>query len=104
MGAAQFLFGHGDGAANSALWAMYAGVGVTLGHNFPFYLHFRGGKGIACLAGILSTMDLRIMVSCMLVVRSGGGDYQIRIVRLYPGFACVLGRTDFFLEARAAIR
>ena len=67
MGAAQFLFGHGDGAANSALWAMYAGVGVTLGHNFPFYLHFRGGKGIACLAGILSTMDLRIMVSCMLV-------------------------------------
>ena len=67
MGAAQFLFGHGDGAANRALWAMYAGVGVTLGHNFPFYLHFRGGKGIACLAGILSTMDLRIMVSCMLV-------------------------------------
>lgn len=67
MGAAQFLFGHGDGAANSALWAMYAGVGVTLGHNFPFYLHFRGGKGIACLAGILSTMDLRIMISCMLV-------------------------------------
>lgn len=67
MEAAQFLFGHGDGAANSALWAMYAGVGVTLGHNFPFYLHFRGGKGIACLAGILSTMDLRIMVSCMLV-------------------------------------
>ena len=68
MGAAQFLFGHGDGAANSALWAMYAGVGVTLGHNFPFYLHFRGGKGIACLAGILAApWTCGLWSSCMLV-------------------------------------
>ena len=27
-----------------ALLMMYAGAGVTLGHNFPFYMKFKGGK------------------------------------------------------------
>ena len=32
---------------------MYAGAGVTLGHNFPFYMNFKGGKGIAVMAGMV---------------------------------------------------
>ena len=44
------------------LLAMYAGVGAVLGHNFPFYLQFKGGKGIAATAGILLAVNPRVAV------------------------------------------
>lgn len=45
---------------------LWAGLGVVIGHNFPFYMNFKGGKGIAATAGvILGLLDWRIMVICL---------------------------------------
>ena len=35
------------------LLKMYTAAGAIIGHNFPFYLKFKGGKGIAATAGLI---------------------------------------------------
>ncbi len=59
------------------LLTLYAGAGVTLGHNFPFYMNFKGGKGIAVMAGLvvvnsfwhlpLSILMIPVTLACFLV-------------------------------------
>lgn len=37
------------------------GFGCVLGHNFPVWLHFHGGKGIAVTGGVFATVDPLIL-------------------------------------------
>ena len=49
------------------LLKMYAGIGATLGHNFPFYNGFKGGKGIAATGGMCLSVGWRTTLACIIV-------------------------------------
>ncbi len=42
------------------LAGLYAGLGVVIGHNWPVFLGFKGGKGIASSLGLMLAFDLPI--------------------------------------------
>ncbi len=45
------------------LYVIYGGLGVILGHNYPFYMGFKGGKGIAASTGVaMSVWDWKLIL------------------------------------------
>ena len=53
------------------LLSLYTGLGVVIGHNYPFWLSFKGGKGIAATGGAMAAFDPRIIpVGLLLFVGS----------------------------------
>ncbi|MGN1230828.1 MAG: glycerol-3-phosphate acyltransferase, partial [Anaerotignum sp.] len=56
---------------HATIAGLFGSVGAVLGHNYPFYLHFKGGKGIAVMIGMTAalafTTDIRLAVPNALI-------------------------------------
>jgi len=61
------LIADGWSFSNWYIYSLYAGLGAILGHDFPFFMKFKGGKGISCTLGILLLVDWRMAVATYIV-------------------------------------
>lgn len=59
------FIGHPD---NWYLLCLYCGLGVVLGHNYPFYMKFKGGKGIAVTAAVVLSAAHPLMIPIGLAI------------------------------------
>ena len=67
----MYLISRGTYPVSVKVLELYAGFGTVLGHNFPCYLGFKGGKGIACTSGtILAVCPLAAPICLVLFVLS----------------------------------
>ena len=51
--------------SNGALLVQMAGIAVVLGHTFPIFFGFKGGKGVATSLGILLLTNWQIGLICL---------------------------------------
>ena len=56
---------------NGTIAGLFGSAGAILGHNYPFYLNFKGGKGIAVMIGMTAalafTTDIRLALPTAII-------------------------------------
>ena len=72
---------------------LYTGLGVVLGHNFPFYMGFKGGKGIAASSGvILALFEWKLILPALITF------ILVTVISKYVSMGSLCMMAGFFLE------
>lgn len=92
------------GDTNKALLVQIAGVAVVIGHTFPIFFGFKGGKGVATSLGILLMTNWQLGLICLVfalvlmaltrVVSMG----SIAAAILYPVLTLFVGGGHYIVE------
>ncbi|MCI5493109.1 MAG: glycerol-3-phosphate 1-O-acyltransferase PlsY [Lachnospiraceae bacterium] len=74
------------------LFELYAGFGAVLGHDFPVYMKFKGGKGISCTGGI-------VLGFCPIAAPVSLGLFLLTVlVTRYVSLGSILGVISLFIQ------
>ena len=82
---------------NGALLVQIAGILVVIGHTFPIFFKFKGGKGVATSLGVLLTLNWQIGLICLvfaivlMVLTQMVSVGSIAAAILYPVLAIFIG-------------
>lgn len=69
IGLSKWIFG-ATHPNEMILIALYSGIGAILGHSYPLFFGFKGGKGIATTAGTLIGIDFKLFLvaACVFLI------------------------------------
>lgn len=81
------------------LLMLYSAAGVILGHNFPFYMHFKGGKGIAATAGLAISYCFQVKHGWLFAVIGLLIFFTVFFITHYVSLGSILGYTWVFVCA-----
>ena len=91
--------------ANNALLVQIAGIAVVIGHTFPIFFGFKGGKGVATSLGILLVTNWQIGLICLVfgvvlialtrVVSMGSMAAAV----LFPVLTLFIGKDYYIVQA-----
>lgn len=94
---------------SNATCVQIAGILVILGHTFPIYFGFKGGKGVATALGILLTTNYQIGIICLvfaivlIILTQMVSVGSLGAAILFPVLTLFMGKEQFLVTGNYII-